>query len=559
MEYTMKKAMFLLVFCLTAFWLAAQNPEWLWAKQAGGTDSDYGYDVATDSSGNSYVTGLFMGTVTFGSTTITSNGDRDVFIAKLDTNGNHLWAKQAGGATYDNGIGIATDSCGNSYVTGFFTSTATFGATTLTSSGGSDIFIAKLDTDGNWLWVKQAGSANADIGHGIATDSSGNSYVTGWFESTATFGSTTITSNGDTDIFIAKLDNDGNWLWTKQAGGTNNDDVRRIATDSNGNSYVIGNFRSTVTFGTTTLTSSGYQDIFIAKLDINGNWLWVRKAGGASTDYGMGIATDISGNSYLTGYFSGTAFFGTTTITSIGGSDIFITKLDTDGNWLWTKQAGGEGNNSGRSIAIDSSGNSYVTGYFLCNVTFGSTTLTSSGYDDIYIVKLNTDGNWLWAKQAGGASFHSVVSTGIATDCSGNNYVTGYFNGTVSFGATSLTSSEDSTDIFVAKLSSSTMVSDEYGVPQAHFSLGQNHPNPFINSTSFELEVSDAKSVYEVAIYDLRGRRICTLYRGVLPAGKQTFTWNGKDAAEHELSSGVYFYRVSNGITSQVKKMIYVR
>jgi hypothetical protein len=227
--------------------------------------------------------------------------------------------------------------------------------------------------------------------------------------------------------------------------------------------------------------------------------------------------------------------------------------------WLWAKQAGGTDSDYGYDVATDSSENSYVTGLFMGTVTFGSTTITSNGDRDIFIAKLDTNGNYLWAKQAGGASFHSVVSTGIATDSSGNNYVTGYFNGTVSFSATSLTSSEDSTDIFVARLSSSTLVSDEYGVPQTHFSLGQNHPNPFTASTSFYLEVSDAKSVYQISVFDLRGRHICTLYRGVLPAGKQTFIWNGKDSADNELSSGVYFYLVSNGITSQVKKMIYVR
>jgi len=225
-------------------------------------------------------------------------------------------------------------------------------------------------------------------------------------------------------------------------------------------------------------------------------------------------------------------------------------------DWLWAKQAGGTGFDYGSGIATDSSGTSYVTGGFRETATFDTATLTSSGIYDIFITKLDTNGNYLWAKQAGGTSSDS--GGGIATDSNGNCYVTGVFTGTATFGSTPLTSNGQ-WDIFIAKLSNSTVVSDEYGVPQAYFSLGQNHPNPFTNSTSFELDVKDAKSVYEVAVYDLRGRHICTLYRGVLPQGKQTFTWNGKDTAEGELSSGVYFYRVSNGITSQVKKMIYVR
>jgi hypothetical protein len=407
-----------------------------------------------------------------------------------------LWAKQAGGTEDDTGNGIATDSNGSRYVTGWFQGTATLGSTTLTSSGWQDIFIAKLDTNGNYLWVKQAGGTNYDSAYSIATDSSGNCYVTGRFCGAATFGSTTLTSSEGVGIFIAKLDTNGNWLWAKQAVGTiAYDSGRGIATDSSGNSYVTGEFYGAATFGNTTLTGSGEQDIFIAKLDTNGNFLWAKQAGSTEADYGYGIATDSSGNCCVTGIFRGTAIFGNTPLTGSGSDDIFIAKLDTNGNWLWAKKAGGTDDDRGFSIATDSSGNCYVTGGFGGNATFGNTTLTSSGWYDI----------------------------------------------------------------FIAKLGSSTGVLDEYGLPQINFTLGQNHPNPFTASTSFSLEVSDAKSDYEVSVYDLRGRHIRTLHRGVLPKGECSFTWNGKDAAENQLSSGVYFYRVTNGTSSQVKKMIYVR
>jgi len=270
------------------------------------------------------VTGTFRGTATFGDTTLTSVGSGDMFIAKYDGDGNFLWVEQAGGTGSDGGRAIATDGSGNSIVTGHFTGTATFGDTTLTSAGSGEIFIAKYDGDGNFLWVEQAGGTfEGRLGHGIATDSSGNSIVTGHFRSTATFGDTTLTSAGSVDIFIAKYDGDGNFLWVEQAGGTGFDGGGAIATDGSGNSIVTGGFSGTATFGDTTLTSVGSGDMFIAKYDGDGNFLWVEQAGG----FGGGIATDGSGNSIVTGGFSGTATFGDSTLTSVGSGDIFIAKL----------------------------------------------------------------------------------------------------------------------------------------------------------------------------------------------------------------------------------------
>ena len=200
----------------------------------------------------------------------------------------------------------------------------------MTSSGDIDIFVAKLDSSGNWLWANQAGGTNCDYGHGIAVDDNGNSYIIGNFLESANFGITTLTSSGYYDIFVAKLDINGNWLWAKQAGGTSYDFGNSIAVDTNRNVYVTGFFySSSCSFGTITLinSSSEYIDIFVAKLDINGNWLWAKQAGGTSDDCGYGITVDVNGNSYITGIFRGSATFGTTTLTSSGDFDIFVAKL----------------------------------------------------------------------------------------------------------------------------------------------------------------------------------------------------------------------------------------
>ncbi len=324
----MKKTFLLFILLLCSVALFAQNQDWLWAKQAGGTDDDYGNSIAVDANGNSYVTGYFKSSsITFGTTTLTNSGYDDIFVAKMDSNGNWLWAKQAGGTSEEWGIGVAVDSNGNSYVTGFYQESATFGTITLTSSGGNDIFVAKLDSNGNWLWAKQAGGTSYDEGVSIAVDTNGNSYVTGDFSGSATFGTTTLTSSGEGDIFVAKMDISGNWLWAQQAGGTDYDSGFSVAVDANGNIYVTGSFKESATFGTTTLTSIGYSDIFIAKMDSNGHWLWAKQAGGTYYDFGNSIAVDANGNSYATGFFMESATFGTTPLTSSGGYDIFVAKL----------------------------------------------------------------------------------------------------------------------------------------------------------------------------------------------------------------------------------------
>jgi hypothetical protein len=403
-------------------------------RRAGGNSNDEGRGIAVDSSGNAYITGYFQGAALFGATTLTSAGSYDTYIAKVDIWGNFLWAKSAGGSSDDVGNGIAVDSSGNAYITGRFQGTSLFGATTLSSAGNSDIYVAKVDSGGNFLWAKRVGGINSDL----AVDSSGNAYITGSLSGTALFGATTLTSAGGFDTYIAKVDSGGNFIWAKRAGGTSDDYGRGIALDSSGNAYITGSLQGTALYGATTLTSSGSYDTYIAKVDSVGNFLWAKSAGGSSDDVGVGIALDSSGNAYITGYFSGTAVFGATTLTSAGDRDIYVAKLDIGGNFLWAKRAGGISWDSGNGIAVDSSGNTYITGYFNGIAVFGATTLISAGGDDTYIAKVDIGGNFLWAKRAGGTS--SDRGSDIALDSSGNAYITGWFEGTAVFGATTLTS-----------------------------------------------------------------------------------------------------------------------
>jgi hypothetical protein len=401
-----------------------------WVKGMNGNVA--GTSISTDTFGNSFITGYFTGTALFGTTILTSES-RDIFIAKYDNAGNCLWVKKAGGSL---GQGISTDAEGNCYTTGFFSGTTTFGTTTLTVYGGVDIFIAKYDNAGNFLWAKQAGGVDTDHSYGISADANGNIYLTGSFSGTATFGTTTLTSYGSSDIFIAKYDNAGNCLWVKKAGGTSTGEGWGISTDVDGNCYATGLFSGTAIFGTTTLTSYGEADIFITKYDNAGNCLWVKKAGGVSIDHGYGIFADINKNIYLTGHFQGTATFDTNTLTSYGEADIFIAKYDYAGNCLWVRKAGGVSTEYGNEISADALGNSYSTGFFSGTAIFGTTTLTSYGNWDIFIAKFDNSGNFLWVKQAGGVN--NDLGYGISALANGDVYVTGTVEGSADFGSTNI-------------------------------------------------------------------------------------------------------------------------
>ena len=517
MKVTKSLFLCLALLCGAVAW-EAQAPQWLQAVGAGGTLGDEGQSIAIDSQGNQYVTGTFSDIATFGSHTLTASGSTDIFAAKLDPSGNWLWAVRAGGTGLDIGYGIAVDNGGNTLFTGYFSGTATFGSQTLTASGGSDVFAAKLDPSGNWLWVVKAGGADSDQGSGIALDSSGNAYVSGLFSGTATFGSYNLTSSGSVNTFAAKLDPSGNWLWAVKAGGINDNRASRIALDEAGNAHITGTFISTATFGSHTITSNEDSvDIFAAKLDPYGNWLWAVGAGGAEWDEGTDIAVDGSGNAWVTGYFQGTVTFGNHTLTASGNvrGDIFVAKLDTSGNWLWAVRAGGTDTDRGYGIAVDGIGNAWLTGRFRSTAYFGNHALTASGSDDIYTAKMDTSGNWLWAVRAGGTN--GDRGYGIVVDEVGNAWLTGSFRSTATFGSHTLTTN-NYVDIFVAKLG----MHPGAGIPVAPGNLSIS-----INGSNVLLDWGDV--AFDLAGNPVNVNHYLVYYCAIGPAGP--FTVFGEDGS----------------------------
>jgi len=451
------KAILVLVLVAITGMIHGQTQSWLWANEAGGSGADYGRAIDVDTQGNQYATGSFAGTAHFPPFTITSTGSNDMYVAKLTSDGTCQWVIMAGGTGSTFGYGIKVENASSVYVTGYFSGTAVFGSTSLSSSGGYDVFVAKISQGGEWLWAQKNGGSGNSYGLGIAIGASSDVYVTGYFLSTTSFGGTSLTNSGSDDVFIAKMSSSGDWLWAKKAGGSYSDRGEAIVFDGQSNICVTGSYSGQASFGSTTLSAEFAQNtfIFVAKLDSAGNWVWAKSAGSPMSNSGYDIEMDIAGNIYVAGTYCSHSTFGYY-------ANAFVSKYNSSGTRQWlTKTSSSNTGAYTHGLALDDDANIYITGIFQGSTSFGGTQLNSSGSSDVFVAKLSNTGSWIWAKNAGGSG--SDYSYGIGADDYQNLYLIGHFNGAASFGDSSITSMGDY-DIFCVKLG--------FYPPSAEFSAG---------------------------------------------------------------------------------------
>lgn len=424
------------------------SPVSLWGQSTGGTLADRGYGIQADSKGNLIVTGSYSGTVWFGPTTLVSRGLTDIFVAKMDSTGNWLWAKSAGGSGSDTGYGLTVDSQDNVLITGAFLGTATFGTTVLSSSSGTraDAFVGKMDPTGKWLWIRGVDCSNSGSGRGIDVDANNNVFVVGTLSGVATFGTTTLTSTGTGNTWIAKLDKSGTWLWTRLAQSTGYSLGNGITVDTRGYPTVAGFFRGSMQPGQTVLASSANSDVFVAQLDSSGKWLWAQSSSGAGSHASYGITSDLQNNIYVTGTFQSVATFGTTILSSKSNRSAFVASLDSTGKWLWAQSP--EGGVYASSVAIDAQGQPIIAGSFQGIARFGNTSLSPEGLGDVFVARLDDKGSWLWAERFGGDGYDVANSVTIAPQ--GSVFLTGDFERTIKVGPTYL-NSKGKQDLFVAR------------------------------------------------------------------------------------------------------------
>ncbi len=422
----------------------------IWAKRIGGVLDEDVYDVAVDAQGNIIVVGQFSGSVDFGGGPLTTpNGNSDIFVAKFDPNGAHLWSQRYGANGIDGARSVAIDNLGNIVLTGSFQSTVDFGGGPFVSVGGShDIFVLALSPTGGHLISRAFGSTGGDEGSAVAIDPAGNAIVSGHIAGPVDFGGGFLTYAGGDDAFIAKFTAFGTHLWSKSFGDASAQYIKDLATDANGNVYCTGSFVGAVDFGGGMLTSLGFIDTMLVKLSSAGAHIWTRQIGGPNFQSGTGVTVDSLGNPIVTGYIQNTVDFGLGPLMSAGNGDIFVAKYSSANVPQWAKIYGDNGDQTAMGIKADAQNNIVVVGRMTGSADFGGGTLTSGGGNDVFMSKMNSMGTHTWSKRAGDT--FEQWARAVAIDAAGNVITVGRFQGTMDFGTGTLTSA-GGTDGFIVK------------------------------------------------------------------------------------------------------------
>jgi hypothetical protein len=555
---------FLFIISQINIWSAsAQTFEW--ANSAGGNLGDIGNGIAMDNSKNLYVTGSFMDSAYFNNSLLIANPlpyNSDIFLAKYSSSGQLIWTKQAGGIGTQESYGI--DVQNNSiYVAGVFCGgSSNFDTFHINSSAGCAAFLAKYDTSGNCIWVRQGIGNNYSSMQSVCAFEDGSINVIGNFEDSIllTGISNSIllnTVDQSPGIFLAKYDNNGELIWAKKAGGLcnypcgNNGQPRNtllaksISKDKSGNCFITGNFTGTVSFNSSIIScasTGGIENwnVFLAKYDSNGNLMLLQQYGGLNYDDPNGLKVDSSGNIYLIGRFDNTTTFQTTTL-NCNIFDMFLCKLDDSGNVLWVKQGaisiGGEG------YALDFTNNEdlILSGRFKGNLNFGEGSVSlNSNKGDAFIAKITKNGNIVWAlKTNQQTSGGKAGGKSIVTDMQGNAFATGYFEGQTEFGHTTYTGKFN--DIFIAKISGPYV-----GIKKLSPAL--TSVNVFPNPTSGIILIdSRNQNVLNIKVFNSLGEVVYELN------GNVSFM------ALSQFDPGTYFIRITTDTAIEVKKIILER
>ena len=538
------------------------DPELVYSTYLGGNSYDSGFGIVVDGSGCAYVTGSTNSTNFPTQNPYQSDQlSSDVFVTKLSASGNSLvYSTYLGGNGSEGGQGIAVDGSGNAYMTGYtYSNNFPTQNPYQTDQDTIDIFVTKLSPSGNSLvYSTYLGGNDVDYGCGIAVDGSGSAYVTGYARSTNFPTQNPYqTDQPYDDAFVTKLSASGNSLvYSTYLGGSDYDNGWGIAVDGAGNAYVTG-YSASTNFP----TQNPYQadqasaDAFVTKLSPEGNFLvYSTYLGGIEIDYGYGIAVDGSGSAYVTGS-TNSANFPTQNPYQIYQRffDVFVTKLSASGNSLvYSTYLGGNAEDYGYGIAVDGSGNAYVTG-----VAYSSDFPIRNPYQtdqldwDVFVTELSPSGNSLiYSTYLGGND--EDYGYGIAVDGSGNAYVTGKTSSENFPTQTPYQTDQPLLDAFVTKFGFQTGIGDDDRLPSV-FGLSRNYPNPFNVQTMIQYSLP-VQSLVAIDIFDIHGRKMETLVEGIKPAGEYQTIWDASDQA-----SGIYFYRIKAGDNVETKKMMLMK
>lgn len=406
------------------------------AMYAGGSGFESGFGISADDAGNTYVTGSFNDIISFGTTTLTPNGE-DIFVAKYNNIAELQWVKKIGGGGSDRCTSIVVDNAGHSFISGWF---------------GLRPFLAELDENGNTVWSSTFETTSTSTFNQIALK---DDYIVvcGSFQGTITIGNSTFNATGNSDGIVAKFTKgSGLPVWAKSFGGQESQDIMGLAVSSSGNIYASGSTFGTITIGNTTLNVVGGLDAFVMKLNSNGDPVWAKSISGNSWENALSVALDGQDNPVVTGYFTNSVTIGTITLTGFSNEDIFVAKFsESTGGLIWTTKGGGSGYDHGSSIISDASGNLYITGYYESSASFGSIDLPNkTNSRDVFVAKYNSQGVLQWVKSAGGNE--SDGGEGVAVSPDGIVHVTGSYRTYSITLESTLTPNAGGDDVFIWKI-----------------------------------------------------------------------------------------------------------
>jgi hypothetical protein len=509
----------ILVLFFTTRTMAQTAPATAWGVQLGSIARDFPRDVSADADGNSYIVGETDGAIGG-----TSAGKTDGFVVKYNADGTLVWVQQLGTTANDYITGIDVGPDNTIAILGY-----TMGTMGTESFGNSDLFVCRMDGQGNKLWLQQIGSSKADSPNRIVHDRQGNIYFTG--KTTGILGEK---NEGSTDVFVFKYDNQGNRLWVCQFGTSKSDEGMALTVNEAGETFVAG-----ITYGGFDISALGDADAFLAKLDQDGKLAWVRQFGTNTTDNGRGVALDVSGNIYVGGWTGG--LMGERIY---GQGDAFITYFDKDGNRMWTKQFGTGNWDGAHGMAAmqDGSGDALIGGCWNWPSCHG------------WMRRYNNKGELVWEKLIYKNAAKASCGQTVFVDHSGNCYHVGATDDDL-YGEL-----QGGQDAFLVKLSTVSNVEGQkpdQDLPM-DFKLFQNCPNPFNPDT--EIRYSLSREAYiRLTISNTSGQTIKTLMNGRQPQGEYTVRWNGCSEQGYPVCSGVYLYQLTASQSMATGKMLLMR
>lgn len=421
----------------------------LWSKRFGVAE---GYALGVGADGNPVVGGRFPGSISFGGNTLTSSGGFDAFVTKLDgASGEHIWSRRLGGSDDQTVWSLAVDAEGNVVVVGeFLGQMSVGGGNTLTSAGGYDIFVAKYDgVDGEHIWSRRFGNGEDQSARGVAVSKTGEVWVTGSMSGTVDFGVGTLSSAGSFDVFVLRLDSSGNPLQAKRFGDGEDQNGRAVTVDAGGNAVVTGDFRGAMDVGAAVLTSAGGFDLFVTRFDASGNVVYGKSYGNKDPQRGYAAATTASGNAVVSGIIRGDVDLGGGLL-SAQNLDVFTLELTPTGQHVRSAIMGGTKAENPGGVAIGAQGRVIVGGGFQGKATFGGIMLDNQGQFDAFVARYDSGGDIISASAFGDNQDQST--TAVATDPAGHVFVVAVASGSIDFGVAPGVLQGGAAELVLAKL-----------------------------------------------------------------------------------------------------------